>query len=385
MKSFFYAQLTKIRKVMRFVCIYGPLRTYAKVAGRTRTGMFRYPVKKSLHQDIALIGCGQFAFSTIAYYLVGRFGSRIRTCFDINYKNALTLSRFYRVPGTSSNVGELLDDPLVKYVYIASNHASHTEYAVMALSKGKHVFVEKPVCVSLAQLSCLSRQVKKSGSRIYAGYNRPFSPAVRILKTKFNKGAKPVTISCFVSGHMIEENHWYRKPDEGTRICGNLGHWLDLTVHILSWHILPDKWRIHIAYGNLKVPDDNLSISLTSCRGDLINIILSSRCEPFEGVSEHINIQYDDKIVMIDDFRKMLLWEKEKKETFRFRPKDVGHKNSILQPFVNGRSRWHEVEMSSLLMLCIKEMVLAKSNYCDFSFSKEKNRLRQLVENPQIK
>ena len=85
--------------------------------------------------------------------------------------------------------------------------------------------------------------------------------------------------------------------------------------------------------------------------------MLTSRSEPFEGVSENINFQYGSLISRIDDFRQMIIWRRAKKFYRRFKPKDVGHGRAILQPFHEPRRPVEEVEVSTALMLHIAKMV----------------------------
>jgi hypothetical protein len=76
----------------------------------------------------------------------------------------------------------------VKLVFVASNHASHTDYAAEALARGKDVYCEKPVSVTEEQAGRLFHAVRAAEAagrgRIYAGYNRPHSAAVRTLRAR---------------------------------------------------------------------------------------------------------------------------------------------------------------------------------------------------------
>lgn len=179
-----------------------------------------------------------------------------------------------------------------------------------------------------------------------------------------------MTLNCFISGHKISPNHWYRAPEEGTRVCGNIGHWIDLAIHMLYWGDIPDKWRITLAFSDEKNRDDDLSISMTSEEGDLIVITMTSRCEPFEGINETINFQCGQTICKIDDFRRMVVWQGEDLVMKKYWPKDVGHNLALLQPFVSTNRRdWNEVVSSTLMMLHITDMVRAGECYSEFSFS----------------
>lgn len=363
--------MNEVKKLWRFMMIYGPVRALFKVAGRLRRGKAAWlslrfwPVKR----DIGVIGCGQFAFATIGYVITSRLGARFCRCFDVDRRAMCSFEDYYSVPLRSASAGDVVADPEVGVVYVASNHATHTPYAVAALKAGKTVYVEKPVSVSRDQLRELVEARREVGGRLYAGYNRPFSKAVRLLREACAGVEGPLVVSYFISGHQIQADHWYRNPGEGTRICGNVGHWLDLTVHMLSWQTLVDQWTIRLVCSNADTRDDNITLSLVSERGDMVTIVLVSLTEPFEGINESVDLQWGGVIAKIDDFRSMTLRRHAYLAKYRFWPKDVGHVRAIMQPFRAPERDWREVELSSLLMLHIAEMVTRGVNESRFSFS----------------
>ncbi len=351
---------------MRFAKMYGVRRAVFKALGRLRAPAFLPARKKG--SDTAVIGCGQYAFATIGFFVWKHHGLRFRSVFDIDSDAAQTFSRFYRC-SVVHDWRDILRDDKIKYVYIASNHASHSDYAAEALEAGKSVYVEKPIAVSFQQLHRLESAVKSTAGCIRAGFNRPVSKMLMKIREHFPPEETPITLSCYVTGHHIPQDHWYRKPQEGTRICGNIAHWIDLFVHIASWNKLEDRWEISVNWSDDSVRDDNLAIVLTSDRGDLINIVLTSRAEPFEGINETINLQCGALIAKIDDFRSATIWRDAEHKTYKCWPKDVGHENAILSLYGTELRAWREVVYSALLTLAIKEMVERRERFRLFSFS----------------
>lgn len=351
--------MSRIRKVVAFTRLYGVRRTLFKVAGRARLplGLVR---SARVPADLALIGCGQFGFATIGYFISRRFGARFRWCYDPDPAHLESFGRFYRVPHVAAQPQGWNEDPEVETVYIASNHASHAEYAIESLRAGKTVYVEKPIAVTFEQLERLEAARRRSGGSIYAGYNRPFSPAVRELRREL--GPQPqggITLTCFVSGHSIAPDHWYRDPEEGTRICGNAGHWIDLFMHVCGWRSTPPgRLRLSLAPASDRNPDDNFTLTVTTDLDDVFSLTLTSRSEPFEGIKESIHLQQGEVIASIDDFRSMTSWKGSRCRRRRYARKDAGHEGAILQPFDSTPSRdWDEILRSSIVTLSFAEMV----------------------------
>jgi predicted dehydrogenase len=269
-------RVAALRRAWRYVTIYGWGRTWFKIAARLRLKRATWR-RATGPRDIGFIGCGQYAFATLGYFLHQRFGARVLACYDIDADAAATLARALQVPHACENADSFWAVPGLRTVYIASNHASHVPYALQALSRGIDVYIEKPVAVSREQLRSLVDACAASGARIHAGYNRPFAGATRTLRALMPIDADAgMTLQCFVSGHRLAADHWYRHPDEGTRVCGNLGHWLDLLVHVLAWRGLPDRLDIALTCADDAEPDDNLSVALRSDRGDLFVVTLGS-------------------------------------------------------------------------------------------------------------
>lgn len=252
---------------------------------------------------------------------------------------------------------DLISNEKCSLIYIASNHSTHSFYAKKALEYGKDVYVEKPLSVDVAQFNSLLKILKTSSSNIYVGYNRPFSKSIKKISNLIVN--KPITLNCFISGHKINSDHWYRDPSEGTRVCGNLGHWIDLTVHLLmkKKQALPEIFDITVVRANDLEIDDNLTVIFKTSDQDLITITLSSREEPFEGIKENINLLNGNLNAYIDDFRKLTLHNGDKKTVKRYFPKDVGHKLSVMQPFQSKKRNFKELEYSTFITLLIADMV----------------------------
>jgi predicted dehydrogenase len=379
-----YTVNKNIKKITRFATIYGVKRTLSKAFGRLRRSEIRRWYWSSKRRDVSIIGCGQFAFSSICYFIAKEEGLVFLSAYDTDTVPAQTLTNFYRFKHNTSSADEVINHPDLEHLFIVSNHASHTEYALEAMRAGiRSIHIEKPVATTYDQLVDLLKAKEKFATTLYAGYNRPYSGAVRQLAERVKKGNSDsgFSLNCFVSGHLIPEDHWYRQPEEGTRICGNMGHWLDLAIHILSWRQLPERFLVQVTYADVATPDDNITINLSTELGDIISLTLTARSEPFEGINETINFQYQDIIAKIDDFRQLTIWENEQLDKYRYFPKDVGHRLAVTQVFRNPDENraWDEVVVSTLLMLFITDIVRSRATESIFNVTEQRTQLKSSI------
>ena len=372
----------KLKRVWRAVKMWGLHRTLAKVAGRLSLPFPPVFNIRPQTKDFLLVGCGQYGASTASFFIAKEIGNRFLGCYDIDEKQSARVKKAYKYKHATSNYEELIDLKGAKRILIASNHASHTDQAILALNKGLIVHVEKPISVTWEQLARLQKAVVGNEDRFFVGYNRPFSKAICNLRKHLPAGNGPFTIQHFVAGHAIDPAHWYYNPEEGTRICGNVGHWIDLTVHLLSQRSNPDKLQISMTCSDPSLREENFSLSISTDLGDLVSMTFTTRGEPFDGVNETINIQHGALMAKIDDFQVMKVWENDFYKKYRYYPKDVGHRRSVVQMFKDEptyRRPWSEVYASTLLMLHITDMVREGVSESAFSFSQADAKIMKMA------
>lgn len=372
------------KKLFRFVTVYGLRRAIVKAFGRIRSPYSRRLYFGRPRLSVSFIGAGQFSFSTLCFFVALDRGKVFLDVYDVDEQVSDSLRHYYGFVSSEESVGKLLANQNLQRLFIVSNHASHTDYAVKAMRAGvKNLHIEKPISTTYEQFVTLLATKRKNGATLYAGYNRPYSAAIRKLKERVvgRDYGGGMSLNCFVSGHLIPAEHWYRQPEEGTRICGNMGHWLDLAVHMLSWRKLPESFKLQISYSDTNTPDDNLIINISTDLGDIISLTLTARSEPFEGINESINFQYHNVIAKIDDFRRMTVWEGPQLDKYRYFPKDVGHRLAATQVFRDEKVNrpWEEVIVSTLLMLFITDMVREQKSVGNFILSEQRKRLERAI------
>jgi predicted dehydrogenase/threonine dehydrogenase-like Zn-dependent dehydrogenase len=124
---------------------------------------------------------------------------------------------------------ELLRDPDVRAVFVATRHDQHAAIAGAAVEAGKAVFVEKPMTLTAAEGRTLADLVARRGALLTVGFNRRFSPHVARLREALAPVGAPKTMVCRVDAGALPDGHWLLDPVEGGgRLLGEGVHFLDL-------------------------------------------------------------------------------------------------------------------------------------------------------------
>ncbi len=351
--SKFETWLRDFNKLRRYAVVYGTRRSLIKALGRKRfpviSWRFLFPLTRRPKINIAIIGCGQFAFTTVAYFTLKHRVGRIKAIADVSAPALHSFGDFYDVSRRHllSDSSRLNSEFFagIDIVYICSNHNSHWDYYLMAAEHGCVVHVEKPLVVSDAQLLAL-KQHEISDLRV--GYNRPHSKLIE----KIPIASERLSLAASIFGHLIPDGHWYRDPSEGTRIAGNLGHWLDLFLYLLNKaDRFPESIEVSISYLDKAQFDDNFCIGLSTPLQDFMSIHFSSIAEPPEGVYESIMIQQESHVSQISDFREVAVLTATSTTRYRAKVKDVGHSGSVLQvTMASKRSRREILAVSTLVV-----------------------------------
>ena len=355
----------KIRKVLRYVKIYGLGRTLIKIKSQlhmAKTDEFTGDVwtnpRGSLGGDVAMVGCGNFAYSTIAFYVSKSTPGKIKYALDINKSRSMSLAKTYNVYQAVSDFDSILTDPEISLIYIASNHHSHAEYAARALEFGKNVHIEKPHAVNEAQLEKLAASmVRNPNSKVFLGYNRPKSRLFKKLMSNMEYQSGPVTVNWFIAGHEIEADHWYFSEKEGGRVLGNLCHWSDLTIHLVG---LDNCFPCTISPAVDPQSTSDFSYAISFADGSQAGFTFSAKGHTFEGVREYLNLHKGNLLANLQDFGSLEMSIGETVTKIRSLYRDHGHKKNIQNSYIKAKSDDEGEDLfyvyaSGLLILKMKE------------------------------
>ena len=254
------------------------------------------PVKPVL----GIIGAGNYA-SRVLIPALKAAGGQCHTIVSSGGINSVIHGEKAGVAEASTDTEGLLKNDIISTIVIATRHNSHADLVLQSLKAGKHVFVEKPLALTLdevSQIETLYNEVAKTKPlHLMVGFNRRFSPLVQKMKALLETVKQPKTILITVNAGALPQDHWTQDLQVGGgRIIGEGCHFIDLFRHLVGKPIVSVQ-----TCGSEK---DNVSITL-KCEDNSFGTIhyLSSGAASFP--KERIEVFAAGRILQLDNFRKL--------------------------------------------------------------------------------
>jgi len=178
---------------------------------------------------LGIVGCGRAGWSMHKEELEaqGRKFKVVAAC-DLDRSRRNMMSGEYGC-STYQTIEELLTDPEVELVDIATRSPDHTPHAILALKAGKKVFLEKPIALTLKEARKLARAAARYPDSLYIRHNRRFEPAFQHVREIIDSG---------MLGDVYEiklRRHSYLRRDDWQTLmkCGG-GQLLNWGPHIID-------------------------------------------------------------------------------------------------------------------------------------------------------
>lgn len=182
---------------------------------------------------LAVIGAGSFTKIRMMPALK-KAGASVAYVADIIGAPAQYVARKYGAAHAVTDYKLALQDPAVGAILIAVGHNLHARMVCEGLEAGKHVFVEKPLAMNVAELEqILATAARHPDRMIMVGFNRRFSPHTVRMKKALAGRTEPLAMAMTINAGHIPPEHWVQDPIRGGgRIIGEACHFMDLMVHL---------------------------------------------------------------------------------------------------------------------------------------------------------
>ncbi|HET7290785.1 MAG TPA: bi-domain-containing oxidoreductase [Vicinamibacteria bacterium] len=253
---------------------------------------------------VGVVGFGSYFRGVLLPLLKRHEGFRlVSVCArsGLKVRHAVEKDGFER--GTT-NYRELLDDPGVDVVYVATRHDLHYPVARAALLAGKAVFVEKPMTLTASDGRELAALAAEKGLLLTVGFNRRFSPHAARLKDLLRPLAGPKSMLYRVNAGPLPDGHWLADPAEGGgRLLGEGVHFFDFLA------FLAGAEPVRVA--SLSPPGrgrNEAIVSLQFADGSVGAVVYAGSGSPALG-KERVEVFCAGSSFVIDDYQRLLVYD----------------------------------------------------------------------------
>jgi predicted dehydrogenase/threonine dehydrogenase-like Zn-dependent dehydrogenase len=301
----------------------------SKLDGRTSIGL-------------AVLGAGAFAQNTLLPALKAIPNVSLVGVCNATGPRSRSAAEKFGFSYCSNSEDDLLRDPKVSAVLIATRHHLHAGQVLAALAAQKAVFCEKPLCLTEAELASIVRIMSPTMSRstpratpqagdgpasaplLMVGFNRRFAPMAVALKEFLSHIHEPLSMHYRVNAGYIPADNWINDPEQGGgRILGEVCHFVDFLC------FLADAAPIEVhaeGIGNSgQYSMDNIVATLKFGNGTVGTITYMANGDK-SASKERLEVFGGASVAILEDFRRLELVRNGKRKISRERWKqDKGH------------------------------------------------------------
>ncbi len=270
---------------------------------------------------IGFIGAGSYAQGNLLPH-ISRNDPQV-VCRGVMTNSGTTSKRVAERFGfefCTSDADDLLGSESVNTVFIATRHDSHAQYVLRALRAGKHVFVEKPLCLTAGEL----REIKNvhsahAAQQLMVGFNRRFAPHAVALKRRL--GDAPMSMLYRINAGAIPKDSWIQDPTlGGGRILGEVCHFVDFLTFLCG--------AMPVSVFAAALPDpqglnDTVNVSLTFADGSIGTISYMANGSK-ELPKEYVEVYQAGMTAVLRDFKHLEIYARGKPAKQRLLSQDKG-------------------------------------------------------------
>ncbi|MEK9570533.1 MAG: bi-domain-containing oxidoreductase, partial [Paracoccaceae bacterium] len=255
--------------------------------------------------SVSFLGAGNHAVST----LIPAFkeaGAHLSTVVSSAGVSGLHAARKFGFETTTTDTDQLFEKRETGAIVISTQHDSHAHFVITALQHRKNVFVEKPLCLTLAELDEIQATYKTSVKAtatppiLMVGFNRRFAPLVQKTKQLLDETAGPKSFIMTVNAGAIPADHWTQNLARGGgRIIGEACHFIDLMRFLAASPI--ETWsRMTMDAGT----GDTVTINLNFTDGSIGTIHYFAN-GPRVYPKERLEVFVAGRVLKLDNYRSL--------------------------------------------------------------------------------
>jgi polar amino acid transport system substrate-binding protein len=192
--------------------------------------------QKHLQSDqvnIGVIGAGNYASTMLIPFLKENSNSNLVGIATATGINAKDKARKFGFNYATTDYNDVINDPAINSVLIATRHNQHAKMVMDAFASGKHVYVEKPLAITIDELKAIFQLNSGKDQLLMVGYNRRFASSINFLKSQLKKNI-PYSVYYQVNAGYMPKEAWYQSEEQGGRVIGEVCHFIDTLQYLLD-------------------------------------------------------------------------------------------------------------------------------------------------------
>jgi predicted dehydrogenase/threonine dehydrogenase-like Zn-dependent dehydrogenase len=275
---------------------------------------------------LSLIGAGNFARLVMMPALAKQTGIHFRGICTAKGLNAVHTGEKFDFAFATTDTDEIFNDDQTSAVIVATRHHLHADLVIAALRAGKHVFVEKPLCIDAGELRRVSACVEELGDGcplLTVGFNRRFAPAMAQLRRHFDRIA-PMSVSYRFAPGEMPASAWPQDPAVGGgRIIGEACHAIDACVALTNSVPVRVFAESVAKVGGIETTDDRVFITMRHANGAISSVSYQAGGDR-SGPAERIEIFGGGRTAVVENWNTVEMWAGNRRTTANGH-KDKGH------------------------------------------------------------
>jgi threonine dehydrogenase-like Zn-dependent dehydrogenase/predicted dehydrogenase len=282
---------------------------------------------------VSFIGSGNYA-TAVLMPAFRAAGARLRSVASSAGVSGAYAGRKFGFEETTTDTDRLFADFETNTVVVTTRHDSHARFVNQALQSGKHIFVEKPLCLTLNELVAIDAQFATMTSPpiVMVGFNRRFAPQVKRMKQLLVGVSGPKAFVMTVNAGVIPADHWTQDREVGGgRILGEACHFIDL-LRFLAGEPITGHQRITMN----SATRDTVTLQLSFADGSIGTVhYFANGSKTFS--KERLEVFAAGRVLQLDNFRKLIGFGWPGFSKMNLWQQDKGQK-ACVQAFVNAIS-----------------------------------------------
>ena len=283
--------------------------------------------------SLSVIGAGNFARTMLLPHLKGKIG--LGTIVNATGLSARHVKEKFGFTAAETDSTKVLAEA-GGAVMIGTRHHLHAPMVLKGLENGKHVFVEKPLCLTQEELTQIDAAMQTSSGSVMVGFNRRFAPATVDLMKALNTVPGPKSMAYHVFAGPLAPEHWYANLEEsGGRVLGEACHMLDFACHVLEAQpVSVMAQTVWPAQGRHAFPD-SVTAQVAFSDGSSFQLIYSAEGD-FAFPKETFRIFGSGIVAECENFMALSLFQKRKRTVTKYASKGHAEEMAAWLAFLKG-------------------------------------------------